>query len=596
MLSRTFKLRFRRLLRLRKRQVENLGLQAEEGLERNFFRRLDRLVTVRRFVITWVLLVVLLGGCMVAQLRVLNGAYQTLQPAPGGTYSEGVLGSFTNANPIYATSPVDAAVSHLIFAGLFTYNEQNQFVGDLAKDQIDINDRGNVYTVHLKPHLTWQDGQPLTADDVAFTYHTIQNADAQSPLNSSWAGVTVTATDVRTITFTLPNALSSFKYSLTNGIIPEHILKDVSMPELRSSSFNTSKPVGAGPFAWQAIEVGTGDINTRDEQIALKPFVQYHGGAPKLNSFIIHAFPDENTMVKSFRKQELTAMSGLTTVPSTLKKDSNVVVNNFPLNAEVMTFFKTTQGVLADTKVRQALVQAADRNAIISELGYPTRAVTEPFLQGQLGFNKNDEQPTYNPTAAAAALDADGWKVGANGIRTKDGQPLTFKLYAQDNGEYGMVAKALSGQWRKVGVDAQVVLQNGGDFQNTLAFHSYDALLYGISVGIDPDVFVYWDSSQGDIRAANRLNFSEYKSTTSDASLEAGRTRSDPALRVIKYQAFLQAWQSDAPALGLYQPRYLYITHGQVAGLNEHTLTDDTDRYDNVQNWMIRRVWSDTDK
>jgi ABC-type transport system substrate-binding protein len=83
------------------------------------------------------------------------------------------------------------------------------------------------------------------------------------------------------------------------------------------------------------------------------------------------------------------------------------------------------------------------------------------------------------------------------------------------------------------------------------------------------------------------LNFSEYSNSTADESLEEGRTRLDPALRAIKYESFLQEWQKDAPALGLYQPRYLYITRGQVYGLNEHTINDPTDRFDNVQNWEI---------
>jgi hypothetical protein len=139
-----------------------------------------------------------------------------------------------------------------------------------------------------------------------------------------------------------------------------------------------------------------------------------------------------------------------------------------------------------------------------------------------------------------------------------------------------------------LGVRVNTVLQNETDFQSTLEFHTYDALLYGISIGVDPDVFPYWDSSQADIRSGSELNFSEYQNSTADASLEAGRTRLSPALRTIKYEPFLQAWQTDAPALGLYQPRILYVTHGTVYGLTDHTLNVDADRYSSVANWEIR--------
>ena len=64
----------------------------------------------------------------------------------------------------------------------------------------------------------------------------------------------------------------------------------------------------------------------------------------------------------------------------------------------------------------------------------------------------------------------------------------------------------------------------------------------------------------------------------------------DPALRAEKYKPFLQAWQADAPALGLYQPRFLYITRGAVYGLREHAINTDADRFANVQDWQIRQA------
>ncbi|HVX56773.1 MAG TPA: hypothetical protein VHA37_03505, partial [Candidatus Saccharimonadales bacterium] len=97
-------------------------------------------------------------------------------------------------------------------------------------------------------------------------------------------------------------------------------------------------------------------------------------------------------------------------------------------------------------------------------------------------------------------------------------------------------------------------------------------------------------SSQADVRSANRLNLSEYKNATADEALEAGRTRLDPALRTIKYRPFLQAWQQDAPAVGLYQPRLLYLTNGTVAGLSDAPINTPPDRFINVQNWEIRQA------
>lgn len=584
-----FKLRLRRDIRLRRRQVEGLSQQAEVQFERNFIRRLGHLLLVRRFVLTWVLLLVLLTGCVVVQIRSLGGYYQTLQPAPGGMYVEGIVGRYTNANPLYATGQVDEAVAHLIFAGLLKYDDHNQLVGDLAQSW-EVDKSGSVYTVHLRPHLSWQDGQPLTAQDVVFTYQVIQNPDAQSPLNDSWQDVEVSATDKQTVEFRLPNPLSSFPYSLTTGIIPQHILKDVPMDQMRSVAFNTTNPIGAGPFAMKTVEVHGNTPQTREEQVALEPFDEYHGGRPKLNSFVVHSFGNEKRMRDSFADHNLNAMVGLSSVPKGLEDGGGAQIYQMPLAAATMVFFKNSSPVLADVKVRQALVAGSDTEAIIGKLGYLARPVHEPLLQGQLGYNDAYRQHTNDVRKAKKLLDAAGWRVGREGIRYKHGQPLSFSLYAEDTSEYTMVTNELRKQWRVLGVDARVYTQKQTELQTTVGTHAYDALLYGISIGVDPDVFVYWHSSQADVRSGARLNLSEYQSSTADNSLEAGRTRTTASLRTIKYQPFLKAWQQDAPALGLYQPRFLYITRSQVFGLREHTLNTDTNRFANVVNWEIRQA------
>lgn len=587
MFDRSTRLRLRRSLRRRQRQVESFGEAAEDQLEHNLIGRFYRLRPVWRFVTGWLLLAVLMIIGTVAQTLGLSGYYQTLKPIPGGAYNEGMVGTYSNANPIYALGPVNTAVSHLIFAGLFTYDDHNQLVGDLASSY-SVDSTGKLYTVHLRPDLVWQDGRPLTADDVAFTYHTIQDPDASSPFISNWQGITVTAVGRTTVTFALPNPLSSFPYTLTNGIVPQHVLAQVPAAQLRSSDFNTIHPVGAGPFAWQAIQLQGSDPAATTTLIALQPFNRYHAGVPKLDAFVVKAYSSTDQLLKAFDRREVNAMAGLDTVPKSLQGAANIHIYSFPLSAAVMTFFKTSSGVLSDTSVRQALVRGTDTKAILDELPFTAQAVTEPLLTGQLGYNPQYQQATLDLAAANAQLTADGWVVGKDGLRSKDGQLLQFDMYAPDTAENELVSKLLAKQWRRLGIAMRPVLQNSEDFQNTLQFHAYDALLYGISIGVDPDVFVYWDSSQADVRSSNRLNFSEYKSTAADAALEAGRTRLDPQLRVIKYAPFLEAWQKDAPAVALYQPRSLYITRELVAGLNEHTLNIAADRYNSVVTWETR--------
>jgi peptide/nickel transport system substrate-binding protein len=586
---RRFKLRFRRSFRLRKRQVEDIGTEAERQFEFNFMRRLHRLSPVRKFVSGWLIITLLLGAAIIVQARALSGYYQSLHPVPGGIYSEGIVGAYTNVNPVYASGSVNSAVSRLIFAGLLKYNSNNQLTGDLASDW-HVNATGETYTIHLRPNLYWQDGQPVTANDVMFTFHVIQSPDAGSPLNASWQNVTVTAPDSHTVIFTLPNPLSSFPYSLTTGIIPQHILGSVPMDQMRSVAFNTTQPVGAGPFSLQSVQVAGKSLDSQQQSIELNPFARYYAGEPKLKNMIIYTFNSSDQMIRSFKDQQIDAMSGLTSLPADLASNKSVQQYNIALTAATMVFFKTSAGVLSDTKVRQALVAGSNTADVLQHLGYVATPVNEPLLQDQLGYNPAFQQLPYDPAKAISNLNNDGWKLGPDGIRYKKNQPLSFGLYALNNSESATVANKLKQDWQSIGADVQIYLQDTTDFNATLAYHSYDALLNNISIGVDPDVFVYWDSSQADIRSPSRLNFSEYNSPVADASLEAGRTRTEPALRAIKYQPFLKAWQQDAPALGLFQPRYLYVTRGQLYNLDANTLNIDADRYNNVNNWMINEA------
>ncbi len=583
--DRAARLRVRRLFRRRQRQVETAAQEAEAQFENNLIARFDRLLHVKRFAFGWLLLVALLVGCTVAQTMALSTFYQTTQPVGGGAYNEGMVGSYSNANPIYATGSVDSAVSRLIFAGLLKYDNHNSLTGDLASG-FSVDASGRQYTVTLKPNLTWQDGKPLTANDVVFTYHTIQNPDANSALQAAWQGISISAINPATVRFDLPSTLASFPYSLTTGIIPEHLLGNVPAEQLRSNNFNTIHPIGAGPFKWRTIETNDGGSPDKSTTfIALQPFDNYVGGSPKLSRFVIRAYSTRDRLVAAFNAHEVNAMAGLNEVPKEIGTGSDIHVTSFTSTAALMSFFKTSSGVLSDTAVRQALVKGADTQGIIEGLSYQTHAVREPLLIGQLAYDSKYYQAGYDPTAAKAQLDAAGWAVGSNGIRTKNGQRLTFRLYTQETPENDYVVRRLVSDWRAIGADVVPISQQASDFQTTLEFHTYDALLYGISIGVDPDVYAYWDSTQADIRSTSRLNFSEYRSTTADTALEAGRTRTDPALRVIKYRPFLQAWQTDAPALGLYQPRFLYITRGPVYNLEEHALNTDTDRYNSVAAW-----------
>ena len=586
MFGKRTKLKLRRLFRRQKKQALDLGSATEDSVERHIFKRLLRLYKVRRFVVSWIGLIVVISIAVVLQTQTLSSYYTHSVPVSGGIFREGMIGEFTNANPLYAQTDVDASVSKLVFSGLFTVDTKGNLVPDIAEN-FNLDKSETIYTVKLKENVKWHDGESLNSEDVVFTYKTIQNPDSRSFLNPSFKGVEVTAVDDYTVSFKLSNSLSGFTFSLTTGIIPEHILSTTVPDELRSSDFNNISPIGTGPFMFDAVEVDP-DPESSDTRVSLSKNENFHLNPANLERFIIRTYKDDEQLYKAFQNTEVDSMTGLKSLPEDADT-SKFQAYNIPLAGEVMVFFKNTGPILGDKGIRKALVLGIDKKSVFSNLPYPVLNVDGPLLRSHTGYNQKYSQLTNNKNEAVKILDKTGWKLNQKtGIREKDNKPLQFSLHSSTSEEFNIVANSLKDQWRELGVDMQIVVSGEEDLQATVSNHNYDALLFGLLVGLDPDVYPFWHSSQAGVRSGTRLNLSEYKSEEADKALEAGRTRSDPENKAIKYEPFLKAWQADYPALALYQPQSLYVASLKLSGFDYSVAQSSVDRYLTVTDWKVR--------
>jgi peptide/nickel transport system substrate-binding protein len=282
-------------------------------------------------------------------------------------------------------------------------------------------------------------------------------------------------------------------------------------------------------------------------------------------------------------------MVGLTSVSDEILSIPDTTLITAPLTSSVMVFLNNSNPDLSDIKVRKALLQATDVQEIRKSLGFRAVPTDSPFLRSQFAYNPDIVQHPYDIEASKASFMEAGWILNEEGMLTKDGKILKLRLVSQSLSEYSAITQQLQKDWSEVGVSVDAVLQPEEDIQSgAIARHDYDVLLYGISLGYDPDVFAYWHSSQADPNSQTQLNLSEYKSDTADSALEAGRTRVDPALRKIKYEPFLKAWRDDVPAIALYQPRFLMVVQGTFEGFQNGQLSTATDRYWSISNWKVR--------
>lgn len=576
------KFRFNRFLRKTMRAQEKARQTFAAYLRQNIVLRWEQLRGIRRFVFGWWAFVLFLIVVSLVQAKGYKNYYLTDGPAAGGVFTEGVVGTISIINPVLQADSANGTVAALVYDGLLKRNLKGDLEGSLAQSW-SLSKDGLSYTVKLRQDVFWHDGHQFDSSDVAFTIDRIQHPDTRSPYNNSWQGVSVTTPDDFTVVFKLPNVFVPFPQSLTIGIIPEHIFKDVRPENTRASEFNQA-PVGTGPFRFSKLE-------TREnfQRVELLRNDNYHLGVAKLDKFVIRSFIDHEMMKNAYDLGELSGIVGLRTFDDDTKFGRPAVIYPMLLHSQVFVFYKNSQPLLKNKELRQALTQSVDQDDILNQLQNKFSPAVAPILVNQIGYDPKFAQLSFDVAAAEKTLDKLGYVKGADGYRVDQaGKQLSLSLVSQNSDEYPVVARILQEQWAKVGVKIEVLLVDFEEFQQSyLRPHSYDILLYGINIGADPDVFAYWHSSQVGV---NGFNLSEWKSDVTDQSLEAGRTRQDKKLRAAKYQTFLKDWRSGAPATALYRPSFVYVTHPRFHGLLPETVVDPTDRYTQINTWTIETV------
>lgn len=575
------KVKARRVFRSRKRQVGDLTESASQHIDRHVFRRLNNFAEVGRFMIAWVLLLIVLTGGVIYQTRSLSEYYLTTKSTDGGILTEGIIGSYTTPNPLFASTTIDLSVSKLIFNSLLSYDENGVLVNDLAAS-IKRSDDGLVYTVALKEGVLWQDGTEFTSKDVLYTYKAIQNPDTRSPYIVSWRGVTIAAPEKHKVTFTLPAPINAFPLSLTTGIVPSHILKDVDPEQLRSSDFNFS-PVGTGPYKLSnVVRLDDFESIAKRQRIETVRNDAYFKGRPSLEAIVVYALTSEQEIQEFLDKRTIDS-AVFNSNPGQLGE--GIITQTIPLLAGSYVFFNTSKAPFDNLEFRKAIASAINVPEIIKDLGFPVQKVDSPLLSTHVGYDPALVQTKYNIEQAKTLLDQLGYKPDANGIRQKDGKQLQFSITTLDESDFSAIASGLQSTLnRDLGIKVDIITKKPAELQPLLLQHSYDALIYGITLSVDPDVYAYWHSSQA---INDRFNLSMYKSTTADSALEAGRSRPDIDLRAAKYKPFLESWVNDVPAKGLYQPPVFYVSRVRIYGFEPQRLNSTPDRFYNVHNWQI---------
>ena len=547
------------------------------------FKRLDNFREVRRRIALWVLAIGVVIGAAGLQYLWYQDNYRTTADATGGTYAEAVLGPIDTLNPIFAKSSAEETVGELLFSRLVTYDKSGTLNYDLAESMV-VSPDSKTYTFTIRPDARWDDGLYVHARDVVFTVNLLKNPATRAAI-SGWDDVVVEEIDSRTVAFKLPAVYAAFPHALRFlPILPEHILRDIEPAALREDSFS-SKPVGSGAFTPRLIQEV--DRANGRKIIHLAKSDTYFKGAPKLDRVQLHVYKDIDSIKRALATSEVNAATDLTVTDSDAVSAERYNVEHRPINSGVYALMNTASPALKDVKVRQALQSGTNTQEVRSALSPDLRELYLPFIDSQISGNV-PAKPAYDVTRANQLLNEAGWLM-QDGVRVKDGKPLTLSVVTTKNNDFEMALRIVSKQWRALGVTVSTIIVDTSDtsqdvVQDILQPRQYDVLLYQLTVGGDPDVYAYWHSSQ----AASGLNFSNYTNAISDDALESARSRVEPDLRNAKYITFANQWLSDAPAIGLYQATMQYVSTKSVHALpKDFMLVSAADRYNAVRFWSV---------
>jgi peptide/nickel transport system substrate-binding protein len=358
------------------------------------------------------------------------------------------------------------------------------------------------WTYKIRAGLKWSDGVPLTAKDAAYTFNRIidpKNSYEKTNFSSYTANITkAAAPDDTTLVLTV-NKPSPIMEKLYVYILPEHVwskIDEKAVTSYKNEGTPAAPTVGAGPFVMVERQVG--------QFVRLKANPYYYGGKPKIDELVYKIYKNGDAMGQALKKGEIDFAEGLeANVYKSLQGQPGITaVTSAALYFNEMAFntgaalddgtpIGNGNAVLKDKKFRVALQYAVDRQALVAKVlggdGIPGDTVIPPaFAQ----FHLDPANPyTYDVAKAKSLLDAAGYKVGADGIRTDSaGKKISLRLFGRSSSDTSKKAvEFLKGYLAAVGLDAVVSVVSEDALTEKIGQGDYDLFEWGWGVEPDPN-------------------------------------------------------------------------------------------------------------
>jgi len=401
---------------------------------------------------------------------------------------------------------------------------------------------------HLDPRARWQDGVPVTAADVAYTFGVYRNPVVNAPLAPFLAAIaSVTARDSLTVAFRFrrwyPEQLYDATYHMR--ILPRHLLDTIPAARLATAPFARA-PVGDGPYRFVRWLAGS--------EIDLAADTTWFLGRPGLARLVWRVTPELATAVSELLAGEADAMEVIPArgLLERVRQSTNVRLVPYPSPFYAAIVFNLRRPPFADRDLRRALAMAADRQTIV-------QSVFGPFAEVAVGatsrmqwiWSDSIRQLPFDTAAAARALDQRGWRrSGPDGRRARGGTPLRFTLLVPTSSQVRQQAAViLQDELKRIGVDMQIQPLEFTVMEQRTQAGDFDAAFVSRTIDPSPASLLQWWSPGA---AANIGRFADTGFQALTAAAMRARTRAEAA--PLWHEA-LGRLNDDAAAIFLFSPR-----------------------------------------
>jgi peptide/nickel transport system substrate-binding protein len=519
-------------------------------------------LTRRRFLTLLTLLP--LGACTRSETAAKPAAGDG-GPAYGDTLVEASIGDISGLIPNITSDSSSQDIGGLIYSNLVRTDKNLRLEGELVEGW-DISPDQLTITFHVRKGVKWHDGVALTAADVDFTYRYMIDPKTPTAYAESFRQVRhAEVVDPYTYRVTYEKPYSPALLSWGIWILPRHILEAPwkAGVDLRTTP-QSRYPIGSGPYLFQEWKTG--------EKVVLEANPDYFEGRPYIKRVVYRIIPDQSTIFLELKAKNID-MAGLTPIQYRRQIDYPAFRKAFNkyrylANGYAYLGFNLLDPRFQDKRVRQAMAYAINKQEIIEGvlLGLG-QAAQGPYKPGTWWYKPDVKTYPFDPDRAKTLLAELGWtRMNSDGVLVKDGKPFSFTIMTnQGNSVRQQTAEIIQRRLKAVGIDVKIQVVDWAAFINTfIRKRQFEAIILGWGLGLDPDQYDIWTSTQ---TGPDQLNHISYKNPKVDELLEAGRRTFDEAKRKEIYWEFQDIMAEEQPVVFLYVPDNLPVVSSRVRGI-----------------------------